>query len=178
VPMPSGPTMDEPAAGFDGLWRSLSSTGRAGWLAAAYARWFACPSLWPQKPAGTVIDLDGRVIDGLASLFCAMGEAVNGPAGYFGRNVNGFADCVIGGFGVTPPWALRWHHSETSRQTLGHEETIRYQRDLLESGVFPDDATRAAVAVELDTFLRDRHPTLFDTIVSILRERGVAVELR
>jgi hypothetical protein len=106
-----------------------------------------------------------------------MGEAVNGPAGYFGQNMNGFADSAIGGFGITGPWTLRWHHSKVAQQALGYEETIRSQRELLESGVFPDDETRAAAAAELEGLLRDRRPTLFDTIVNILRDRGVAMEL-
>jgi hypothetical protein len=66
---------------------------------------------------------------------------------------------------------------EIARHALGYEETARAQRELLASGGFPDEETRASVAAELETLLRSRGPTLFDTVLDILRDRGVTVEL-
>ena len=73
--------MDSGSAGFEGLWRQLSRAGRVGWLTAAYARWFVFASLWPTRPSGEVIELDGQWIDGLESFLCSIGDAVNWAAG-------------------------------------------------------------------------------------------------
>ncbi|AUX48435.1 uncharacterized protein SOCE26_099690 [Sorangium cellulosum] len=169
--------MDSNSANFEGLWRQLSRMERVGWLTAAYVRWFACASLWPTRPSGEVIELDGRWIDGLESFFCAIGEAVNGAAGYFGKSLNGLADCAAGGFGIIPPWTLRWHYSKLARDALGYEETLRYEREQYDAEEFPDEEARLAAKQRLDDLLARRGPTLFDTIVSILQERGVVVEL-
>jgi hypothetical protein len=170
--------MDDSSAGFKELWRQLSRAGRTGWLTAAYARWFAFASLWPTKSSGELVEIDGRSIDGLEAFFCAIGESVNGAAGYFGKNLNGFADCASGGFGITPPWILRWHHSELARNALGYEETLRHAREEYDAGNFPDEEARLAAKARLENLLALRGPTLFDTIVSILQERGVTVEFR
>jgi hypothetical protein len=124
-----------------------------------------------------VVDLDGRCIDGLEAFFCAIGEAVNGPAGYFGKNTDGFADCAVGGFGITTPWTLRWYHSESARKALGYEETLRYAREDRELGDFPDEEGRLALDEQIKDLSAHRGPTLFDTVVSILQDRGVCVEL-
>jgi len=38
------------------------------------------------------LHLDGRHVADLASFFCALGEAVNGPGGYCGTNITGMSD--------------------------------------------------------------------------------------
>jgi hypothetical protein len=40
------------------------------------------------------IDIDGRHIDDLASLFCALGEALAGPGGWCASSLAGLADCL------------------------------------------------------------------------------------
>ena len=160
-----------------GLWKQLPRAARTGWLAAAYARHFAFIGLWHQKESGTIVELDGRCIDGLDAFFCAIGEAVNGPAGYFGKNLNGFADCAMGGFGIKPPWILRWHYSELARKNLGYEETLRHEYELYHRDDSPDDEARTAVMANIKALTNRLGPTLFDTIIEILNDRGVTVEL-
>lgn len=46
------------------------------------------------------------------SLFLALGEAVNGPGGYFGGCVDALADCLRGHFGYTAPATLLWRDVE------------------------------------------------------------------
>ena len=46
----------------------------------------------PYPVLGDEIRLDGRHVADLASFFCAMGEAVNGPGGYCGTNLVGLSD--------------------------------------------------------------------------------------
>jgi RNAse (barnase) inhibitor barstar len=40
------------------------------------------------------------------SFFCALGEALNGPGGYYGKGLDSMHDCLLGGFGPTPPFRL------------------------------------------------------------------------
>jgi RNAse (barnase) inhibitor barstar len=51
--------------------------------------------------------------------YCAIGEAVNGPGGYFGANLDALRDCLRGGFGATAPFHLVWHASTVARTSLG-----------------------------------------------------------
>lgn len=46
-----------------------------------------------------------EVID-KSSFFCAVGEAVNGPGGYYGKGLDSMHDCLSGGFGPTPPFRM------------------------------------------------------------------------
>jgi len=44
--------------------------------------------------------VEGARVDSRAALFAEFGRAVNGPDGYFGRNLDALADCLRGGFGT------------------------------------------------------------------------------
>ncbi|MER7009230.1 barstar family protein [Dactylosporangium sp. NPDC000555] len=54
----------------------------------------------PDQPAGTTYDLDGRFVTDIEGFYCAIGEAINGPGGYFGWNLNALDDCLRGSFGA------------------------------------------------------------------------------
>ena len=74
-----------------------------------------------------VYAIDGSRIGSLEDFWLVMGEAVNGPGGYFGRNLDAFNDCLRGGFG-TPgddDFIVEWHRHEVSRAALGYPETVR-----------------------------------------------------
>lgn len=80
-----------------GLWARLPSGEREGWVEAAREHYFHEAHLqlrrsWPM-PEGDIV-LDGRHVTDLASLFCALGEAFNGPGGYFGGNFTALHDCL------------------------------------------------------------------------------------
>ncbi|WP_407924490.1 barstar family protein [Actinomadura physcomitrii] len=79
-----------------------------------------------------------------------MGEAINGPGGYFGWNLDALDDCLIGSWGAAAPFRLVWHESATARRHLiaGH------------------DRHRNAPVITLDALL------------GRLTARGVEVELR
>ncbi|WP_242892933.1 barstar family protein [Actinomadura litoris] len=104
----------------------------------------------PDRPAGTVFHLDGRFVTDVEGFYCAIGEAVNGPGGYFGWNLGALHDCLTGGFGATAPFRLVWHDSAVARRHLvaGH------------------DRRRHAPAVT------------YETLVEILTSRGVEVAPR
>lgn len=103
-------------------WRAGPPTQRNQW--ASYGRelrdmWNCLP--WtrrghqPDQPAGTTYHLDGRYVTDITGFYCAIGEAVNGPGGHLGGNLDDLIDSMRGGFGVTKPFRLVWHDSEVAR---------------------------------------------------------------
>ncbi|WP_233599017.1 barstar family protein [Amycolatopsis sp. WAC 01375] len=70
------------------------------------------------RPAGTTYDLDGRFVTDVEGFYCAIGEAINGPGGYFGWTLDGLDDCLRGRFGAQAPFRLVWHDSAVAREHL------------------------------------------------------------
>jgi RNAse (barnase) inhibitor barstar len=71
--------------------------------------------------AGPVIfRMDGRKIKSANDFYREIGRSVNGPGGYFGRNLDALADCLRGGFGTPEnrPYEFEWQHSTLSRRYL------------------------------------------------------------
>jgi hypothetical protein len=68
--------------------------------------------------------VDGRFVTDEPSMYLAIGEAINGPGGYFGADPDGLADCLSGGFGAAVPFALEWTSSDTARETVGTEPPL------------------------------------------------------
>jgi RNAse (barnase) inhibitor barstar len=96
----------------------------------------------PDRPPGGTYHLDGRFVTDVEGFYCAIGEAINGPGGYFGWNLDALDDCLSGGFGVHPPFRLAWHDSAVAREHLvdGYDHrrmepavTFDYLIDLLTS---------------------------------------------
>ncbi|MFE9724115.1 barstar family protein [Streptomyces sp. NPDC005794] len=114
--------------------------------------------------------IDGSGITGLDGFWDAIGEAVNGPGGYFGRSLDAFADCLGGGFGTPEDgsFVIEWRDHARSARALGHEETAR-RLDRLLPRVHPTN--RARVERELAEARAGRGPTLFDQLVEIIADR-------
>ncbi|MER7053979.1 MULTISPECIES: barstar family protein [unclassified Streptomyces] len=132
-----------------GMWRELAPGDRRAWLSVA---------LWSQKyrrqgkpdaPTGQVFTLDGRHIVDRDTFYCAIGEAVNGPGGYFGWNLDALDDCLRGGWGATTPFTVHWLASTGTR--AGPVEPVH---------------------------VGDGEIALFDLLLEIFEERGVSVILR
>ncbi|MEE1845514.1 MULTISPECIES: barstar family protein [unclassified Streptomyces] len=111
--------------------------------------------------------IDGSRVTGLERFWEVIGEAVNGPGGYFGRNLDALADCLGGGMGTPDDgdFDWEWRDHAASARALGHEETARWLRQSLDR---VDPTNRAAVRRRLDEALAGRGPTLFELIVEIL----------
>lgn len=64
--------------------------------------------------------LDGRKIRAANDFYTEIGRSVNGPEGYFGRNLDALADCLRGGYGTPDDEAFEfvWRHSDQSRSNL------------------------------------------------------------
>ncbi|HWS35479.1 MAG TPA: barstar family protein [Actinoplanes sp.] len=72
----------------------------------------------PDRPSGATYHLAGVNITDVEGFFCAIGEAVNGPGGYFGWNLGALHDCANGGWGAAPAFRLVWHDSAVAREHL------------------------------------------------------------
>lgn len=129
------------------LWARHDRTLRHEWagVALAHHRWDV-----PDQRAGTAFHLDGRFVTDIEGFYCAIGEAINGPGGYFGWNLDALDDCLSGRWGAATPFRLVWHHSAVARRHL----------------VAGYDRHRHAPAVTLDILLE------------ILTAHGIEVELR
>src|SRR5271170_8519083 len=84
----------------------------------------------PDSPVPVTFRIDGRKIKSVKDFYREIGRAVNGPGGYFGRNLDALADCLRGGFGTpqTRPYEFDWQHSALSRQYLND---VRHGRHTL-----------------------------------------------
>ncbi|MBF6237054.1 barstar family protein [Nocardia otitidiscaviarum] len=130
------------------IWQRLDTENRIAWLAVA---------LWtsayqrrgrPDSGPGQVFTLDGHAVTDIVSFYCALGEAINGPGGYFGWNLDALCDCLRGGWSASNPFTLEWLHSDVARKHLLTDPAV--------------DAGR----------------TLFDLLLEIFDENGIEVILR
>ncbi|MEU1727479.1 barstar family protein [Nonomuraea sp. NPDC005692] len=129
-------------------WAVYDSEGRREWLTLVGRSRFR--QMGPvDRPAGRVYCLDGAHVTDMTSFYLAVGEAVNGPGGYFGWNLDALNDCLCGGFGATAPFTLVWSDSQVAR---------RAPSTLLEQV--------------------DHSPTFFDAIQTIFAGLEVSVVLR
>ncbi|MGW4645577.1 barstar family protein [Kitasatospora sp. NPDC004289] len=102
-----------------GTWVGLGPRERQAWLDLVRER--GCRIHHHPRPPGRAYELDGRHVTDATSLYLALGEAVNGPGGYFGANTAAVDDCLCGSFGHTSPATLTWHSSATAREHLAAE---------------------------------------------------------
>lgn len=132
-----------------GLWHELGPEDRRAWLSVAlWSRDYQRQGR-PDAPAHQAFTLDGGHIVDIDSFYCAIGEAINGPGGYFGWNLDALVDCLRGGWGATPPFTLHWQQSEEARARLVESREVG-------QGV----------------------GTLFDLLLEILGEQDIRVLLR
>ncbi|MER7174453.1 barstar family protein [Streptomyces mesophilus] len=110
--------------------------------------------------------LDGGQVRTLEDFWRIAGESI-GCGGYFGRNLDAFADCLRGGFGAPDDgdFMIEWHNHAASRQHLGYPETAR-QLEIRLARCHP--ASRTRVSAELAEARAGRGPTAFDWLVEII----------
>ncbi|BCJ41339.1 hypothetical protein GCM10010168_89010 [Actinoplanes ianthinogenes] len=97
-----------------GLWADFPAALRHEWAGAALAH----HRPGPDRRSGRTYHLDGRYITDEDGFYCAIGEAINGPGGYFGWNTGALHDCLLGDWGAAPGFRLIWHDSEVARRHL------------------------------------------------------------
>lgn len=165
---------EEPTA-RPGTWIGLTRGGQWAWLERSVRRWRIREA---ELPSGGVLTLDGAAVTRVPAFYCAIGELVNGPGGYFGWNLDALVDCLRGGFGVSVPFTLRWRDAAVARAALGHEETARSLRwRLKHARATLDGATRRWIREGAELAERGEGATFFDDVVDIFESGGVALEL-
>ncbi|WNI21638.1 barstar family protein [Streptomyces sp. ITFR-16] len=114
--------------------------------------------------------INGSEVTGLERFWDLIGEAVNGPGGSFGRNLDAFADCLSGGMGTPDDndFVIEWRDHARSARALGHEETARHLRRLT-ARAHPDNLP--PLRERIARAEQGRGPTLFDELVDIIQER-------
>ncbi|MEU9093981.1 barstar family protein [Streptomyces sp. NPDC087901] len=114
--------------------------------------------------------IDGSEVTGPERFWDVIGEAVNGPGGYFGRNLDAFADCLSGGMGTPDDgdFVIEWRDHALSARALGHEETARYLRAIAGRA---HASNQERLRAESARAAEGLGPTLFDRLVEIIRER-------
>ncbi|MFJ2705188.1 barstar family protein [Streptomyces sp. NPDC087428] len=121
--------------------------------------------------------INGSEVTGLERFWQLIGEAVNGPGGYFGTGLDAFADCLRGGMGTPDDgdFVIEWRDHALSARALGHEETARHLRGLL-GRAHPSNLPR--LRRELALAEEGRGPTLFDLLLEIIRDETAPGALR
>ncbi|MPY58577.1 barstar family protein [Streptomyces spongiae] len=104
-----------------GAWVGLDTRRRLAWLDLVRER--ACRRARRDRPPGQAYELDGRHLTDEPGLYLALGEAVNGPGGYFGGCLAALDDCLGGTFGYTAPATLLWRDAVTAREHLSRALT-------------------------------------------------------
>jgi hypothetical protein len=101
-----------------GAWATLAVGEREAWLEVT-----RIVSLREHRSPYPVlaerITLDGQHIADLASFFCALGEAVDGPGGFCGSTMSDLADCVRFAPRSAPRPQLVWRDLEVATKSLG-----------------------------------------------------------
>ena len=94
-------------------WKKLDKDELQGWIV------FAGCIRKPQIDRENIkIQLDGNDFHNLDEFYCALGEEVNGIAGYFGRQLPALYDCLCGDFGVKSIAEITWHNHQRSKKLL------------------------------------------------------------
>ncbi|MEV7212797.1 barstar family protein [Kitasatospora cineracea] len=114
-----------------GSWRGSGTAAKEAWQTLALHLHRPGPDR-----SGGEYHLDGGQVEDATGLHCAIGEAVNGPGGYYGREWNGLHDCLGGGFGVVPPFTLVWHDFAVTERELAAE------RDPVTGLGYPEELAR------------------------------------
>ena len=130
---------------------ALSHHDRYRKLTIVQRRWCRRPSREIEDIANRTIFLDGRWINDVASFFLSIGEAVNGPNGYFGGCLDGLDDCLNGGFGVRTPLTVYLSHFDEVQKALDRRASCRFKAEFFiesllsrNSGDEPIDRKRIA----------------------------------
>lgn len=123
------------------------------------------------------IILDGNNIDSVPGFYLALGEAVNGPNGYFGACLDSLSDCLCGGFGLALPITVEIRNSYVAREHLGPAafaiwKLLRHQRITRTKDPHDDHALLAAATASHSL------QSYFDLLLDVFQGAGVKVRLR
>jgi RNAse (barnase) inhibitor barstar len=121
--------------------------------------------------------LEGLRIHSLEDFWREIGEAVNGPGGYFASNLDALSDALAGGMGQPEDGVCTfiWENSDAARDALGYDETER-QLEIRLSRCHPK--SRPTVTADLHRARRREGPTVFDWLVQAFTDGPATLLLR
>ncbi|MHB9858952.1 barstar family protein [Streptomyces sp. YIM S03343] len=125
-------------------WVDIPLGQREGWI--EVSRMYGRTSPHAKNPDGEYVLIGTNIMD-LASFYCAIGEAMNGPGGYYGSNLAALDDCLFGGHGQAAPFRLVWQNSAVAMNSLGALPT--YIDNKTAMGLILECFERRGVTVEL-----------------------------
>lgn len=164
-------------------WRGRTPDDAWRWLVKARDRQFRrmkSPG-YAQHPAGSRFTIDGSLLRHEALFYCALGEAINGPGGYFGLSLISLTDCSAGGFGVQPPFHVDLVHSTQAARWLDHAEVLRWVERTRRSEMWrmEDCTLRRDIFAHVARIERKarlgRGPTMLDMLSEAVAVRGAQV---
>lgn len=118
-----------------GEWRCHPDEAHESWLHVVQQAWFASGHNACRCGTDRAVVIDGLEMPRESSFFCALGEAVNGPGGYFGSNPAALDDCLWSSRDSSSPLHLTWRNFETSQRQLGSDFTAWAVNIMREYGV-------------------------------------------
>lgn len=104
-----------------GEWARCPAEYHPSWLHVVEEAWFASGKDILKYGTEDGASIDGSAMTTRAGFYCALGEAVNGPGGYFGSNLDALADCLKSSRTEMTGFRLTWRDSARSRKFLGDE---------------------------------------------------------
>lgn len=144
-----------------GEWRSLREDEKWSWLQSVRDAFFAnAKHSPPPRLRDKTVTLEGSLIEDVPSFYCALGEAVNGPGGYFGAHTI----ALHGGFGLDAPCTIRWRDSSASRLVLD-DAALVCERKREREWALAKGLSEAADPEQAESDAR----TLFDELVGLIR---------
>ncbi|MEK3824371.1 barstar family protein [Paenibacillus sp. FSL K6-1558] len=111
-------------------WVGLSLEQRIGWL--EVARLYRGTQLHSQERQNGIYHMDATNIEDSSSFYCALGEAINGPGGYYGFNLDSLSDCFCGGFGAIAPFRIVFQ--DVDHERCSNEGYFQQLKEVLADG--------------------------------------------
>lgn len=162
-----------------GMWRRLSRAQREQWLIAAcnrHFKWMRRREGSQDAECGNVFVIDGAAIVDYPAFLCALGEAINGPGGYFGGiGLSSLEDCLGGSFGATLPFVLRIKNMSAARGHLDGIALAEWASQRIAAGDFSDDEGKLWLAEAVRDGQRQSR-SLLDVVIDVLHFHGVTIE--
>ncbi|MFE2839889.1 barstar family protein [Streptomyces mirabilis] len=101
-----------------GEWLQWPVSYHGAWLHVVQNAWFTSNRRAARYGIDNVAYLDGAHISTKSGFFCALGEAVNGPGGYFGSNLDALVDCISSRSGEGSVRKIVWRDFRASQDSL------------------------------------------------------------
>ncbi|QXV58748.1 barstar family protein [Amycolatopsis sp. TNS106] len=118
-----------------GEWRRGDASYQSAWLHVVQNSWFASGRSGASRSFDGVARLDGIDILTSSAFYCALGEAIYGPAGYFGTNLDALAECISSTCESERLREVVWQDFSFSRNVLGDSFTESIVELMREFGV-------------------------------------------